>query len=78
MKQLLDNLIQAGEWAGFTEKGELYTIPEILTQLKGRTYSFEASVAYVLRHRNKDKRARFISRFQAFAKKKRELATYSH
>ena len=75
MINTLNNLAEAGEMFGLTEKGELVSVQELLSQLRGRDVSFYEATAYVLRKRkvnpNKDK----IAHFLAYAKRKHE---YSH
>jgi len=48
MINTLNNLAEAGEMFGLTEKGELVSVQELLSQIRGRECSFYEAVSYVI------------------------------
>lgn len=69
-KQLLDQIAEAGEMIGFTENGEVVTVQELLSKLRGRDVSFYEATAYVLRKRKVNPNKTKIENFIKYAKQK--------
>lgn len=71
MKETLNKLVKEGQMVGFDENGDLVSVQELLSRLKGREITPSEALAYVLRHRDLTAQKQRIEHFMAYAKRKK-------
>lgn len=70
----LDRLARSGQMFGFSERGELISVQDLLSRKMGRDVDFSESVAYVLKMRKKW----FVEQIRAKSKQLKHQHDYIH